>query len=303
MKYICLTLIFLLYLPVAHAQAVTGAGKGGNPVPDLIARSKRAVVALAFLVSTKPPDEDTPSYALDYPPGQTLYAIIAGTGFVVSQDGLIVTADHVVAKAPNLVFALFPDSEIKSGQVVPSIGHCAVVSTKVMSRSEEEDYAVYKTETHDLPFLRFGKFADVREGEDLIFIGYPFGVLAAVTHRGMVSWKGTFKFDDIPRELQVAQLNAIVNNGNSGGPLIDLNRGQVVGIIRAKFGRLSRYLQTIKDGKIVWGGNFGGGGFDFVRFVKDTVDVVDRDIQMGVGYAVSSEYAEQGLKSLAKSTP
>ena len=158
-----------------------------------------------------------------------------------------------------------------------------------------------KVDGAGLPFLQFGSFSDLKEGEELIFIGYPFMELREITHKGMVSWKGKLVWKGEEGDLPGAnflQLNAIINNGNSGGPLIDIKTGRVVGIIKAKYGRLSPYLKDIKDGKVSSRVNLVGGGFDLLRFVKDAVEVVDRDIQMGVGFAVSGQYAEEQVKSI-----
>jgi S1-C subfamily serine protease len=140
--------------------------------------------------------------------------------------------------------------------------------------------------------LQFGTFSDVAEGDDVIYVGHPFGVIQEVTSKGMVSWMGKSEFGN------AFQLNAIVNSGNSGGPLIDIKSGHVVGIVKAKYGELSPYLKGLKNGTVEMGMQFTGGGFDLQRFVKDVTNMMDLHIQMGIGYAVSTEYVEAELNKV-----
>jgi len=257
-------------------------------VPELIAQCKPAVVALGVVTTSRIADEvATPVAEIALPNGQKNYLYVNGSGFFVSADGLIVTAEHVVSNLPEPLPVILPDGK--------------VMAARVVARSKERDFAVLKVDGAGLPFLQFGSFSDLKEGEELIFIGYPFMELREITHKGMVSWKGKLVWKGEEGDLPGAnflQLNAIINNGNSGGPLIDIKTGRVVGIIKAKYGRLSPYLKDIKDGKVSSRVNLVGGGFDLLRFVKDAVEVVDRDIQMGVGFAVSGQYAEEQVKSI-----
>jgi S1-C subfamily serine protease len=144
------------------------------------------------------------------------------------------------------------------------------------------------------PYLSFGRFDALTEGDDVIYIGHPFGESEEFTSKGMISWIGKSEVGN------AFALNAIVNSGNSGGPLIDIKTGRVVGIVRAKYGTLTPYLKMISEGKLIMGAALGGGNFNLEHFVTDVAKTMDLHIQMGIGYAVSTEYAEAELQDAKK---
>jgi serine protease Do len=139
-----------------------------------------------------------------------------GSGFIISEDGYIVTNNHVVADA----------NEVK----VNLKGHnkeSESFEAKVVGRDKETDLALIKiTAKQKLPFLQFGDSDALKVGEWVMAIGNPFGLEHTVT-AGIVSAKGRVigsgAFDDF------IQTDASINPGNSGGPLLNLD-GQVVGV-------------------------------------------------------------------------
>jgi S1-C subfamily serine protease len=239
-------------------------------------------VAIGVVTTDKiPEEEDIPVAAeVTTPDGKKVYLYVSGTGFIASEDGYVITAQHVVDNFPAYIPIVMPDGKVKRGELVTS--------------SKEHDFAILKIDEKNLSFLKFGKFDEIREGDDLIFIGHAFARPYASTTKGIASWMGQADFGN------AVQLNAVVNSGNSGGPLINPTTGHVIGIIKAKHGKLTPYLQQIRDGQIVMRGEIGGGGFTLSHFVKDVSDVLDRHLQLGIGYAVSSEYVEKELESVEK---
>jgi serine protease Do len=142
-----------------------------------------------------------------------------GSGFIISKDGLILTNNHVVENADEILVRLSNDKEFKA---------------KVIGRDPKTDIAVIKIDgAQDLHTVSMGNSDDLRVGEWVMAIGNPFGLEHSVT-AGIVSAKGRFigqgSYD------QFIQTDAAINPGNSGGPLINL-KGEVVGINSAIFSR------------------------------------------------------------------
>ncbi len=135
-----------------------------------------------------------------------------GSGFLISEDGYIVTNNHVVKDADEITVTL------NNGRQIPA---------EIVGTDPDTDLAVIKIEEKNLPHLRFGNSDDLDVGEWVIAIGSPFGLNATVTV-GVVSAKGRndlrlSTFEDF------IQTDAAINPGNSGGPLLDLD-GSVIGI-------------------------------------------------------------------------
>lgn len=135
----------------------------------------------------------------------------AGTGFIVSADGRIVTNAHVVKDAEKVTVKL------TDGRALPA---------EVVGIDEATDIAVVKVEADGLPTLAFGRSDELQVGEPVIAVGNPFGLGNTVT-TGIVSALGrdihSGPFDDF------IQTDAAINKGNSGGPLVN-ERGEVVGV-------------------------------------------------------------------------
>ncbi|WP_244437561.1 S1C family serine protease [Roseivivax isoporae] len=135
----------------------------------------------------------------------------AGTGFVISADGQIVTNAHVVSGADTVTVKL-EDGRSFDGEV--------------KGIDEATDLAVVEVDAEDLPHVTFGDSTELRVGQNVIAIGNPFGLGNTVT-TGIVSALGrdinAGPFDDF------IQTDAAINRGNSGGPLFN-EAGEVVGI-------------------------------------------------------------------------
>jgi serine protease Do len=142
-----------------------------------------------------------------------------GSGFIINRDGYILTNNHVIENADEIIVKLENEKEYKA---------------KVVGHDAKTDIAVIKiNEAPDLIPATLGNSDELRVGEWVVSIGNPFGLEHSVT-AGIVSAKGRFigqgSYD------QFIQTDAAINPGNSGGPLINL-RGEVVGINTAIFSR------------------------------------------------------------------
>ncbi len=135
-----------------------------------------------------------------------------GSGFLVSTDGLILTNNHVVQDTSEINVIL------NDGREFPG---------KVIGKDPNTDVALIKIDSKNLPFLTLGDSSQLEVGQWVAAIGNPFGLQASFTV-GVVSAKGRNNLD-IARIEDFIQTDAAINQGNSGGPLINLN-GKVIGI-------------------------------------------------------------------------
>ena len=134
-----------------------------------------------------------------------------GSGFIISPDGYILTNNHVIADADEILVRLADRSELKA---------------KLVGTDPRSDVALLKIDGKDLPVLKLGKSQDLKAGQWVVAIGSPFGFDHTVT-QGIVSAIGR----SLPNENYVPfiQTDVPINPGNSGGPLFNLS-GEVVGI-------------------------------------------------------------------------
>ncbi|MFH1156434.1 MAG: Do family serine endopeptidase [Pseudomonadota bacterium] len=134
-----------------------------------------------------------------------------GSGFIISNDGYIVTNNHVVADADQIKVKLFDEKEYEA---------------KIVGTDANTDLALIKIDATGLTPLEMGDSGALEVGSWVVAIGSPFGLEQTVT-AGIVSAKGRIigsgPYDDF------IQTDASINPGNSGGPLLNL-KGQVVGI-------------------------------------------------------------------------
>ncbi|XP_038677726.1 serine protease HTRA1B [Scyliorhinus canicula] len=143
-------------------------------------------------------------------------AVASGSGFIVSEDGLIVTNAHVVTNKHRV------QVELKSG---------ATYNAKIKDIDEKADLALIEIDPPDkLPVLLLGRSTDLRPGEFVVAIGSPFSLQNTVT-TGIVSTtqRGGKELGLRNSDIDYIQTDAIINYGNSGGPLVNLD-GEVVGI-------------------------------------------------------------------------
>jgi len=149
--------------------------------------------------------------------GQTVTRPSAGSGFLISPNGYIVTNDHVIEHASSVTVLMYDGSE-----------HPATV----IGRDPESDLAVIQIEGSDWQHLRFGDSDSLQVGEQVAAIGNPLGALANSMTVGHISaFDRDINIDGVSRNK--LQTDAAVNSGNSGGPLLNL-RGEVIGVVSAK---------------------------------------------------------------------
>ena len=146
-----------------------------------------------------------------------------GSGFILSNDGYIMTNNHVIKDADAIEVRL-SDRRVFEAELIGS--------------DQDTDVAVIKIDAKNLPVVKIGSSDKLRVGEWVLAIGSPFGFDHSVT-AGIVSAKGR----NLPRENYVPfiQTDVAINPGNSGGPLFNLD-GEVVGINSQIFSRSGGFM-------------------------------------------------------------
>lgn len=174
-----------------------------------------------------------------------------GSGFIISEDGIILTNNHVVGEADKVTVKLLDGREF---------------TATILGTDPQSDVAVIKIDAYNLPTLELGDSAKLDVGNWVIAMGNPFGLSHTLT-AGIVSAKGRNSVGITDYENFI-QTDAAINPGNSGGPLISLE-GKVVGINTAIFSQSGGYMgigfaipvnmvrkikdQLIANGKVVRG--------------------------------------------------
>ena len=194
-------------------------------VPDSFADLAEKLMPSVVNISTTQTVQTTSNqFPFQFPPGSPFEELFKdyqrpterkasslGSGFIVKEDGTVITNNHVIAGADDILVRV-NSKEYKA---------------KVIGADPYMDIAVLKMETKDkFSIVKFGDSDKARVGDWVVAIGNPFGLGGTVTS-GIVSARnrdiGMTRYDDF------IQTDASINQGNSGGPLFNL-RGEVVGI-------------------------------------------------------------------------
>ena len=198
-----------------------------------------------------------------------------GSGFIISADGYIVTNNHVVAPAQvhgatvESITVILPDRKEYVARLV--------------GRDADSDLALLKiTAPGPLPFVRFGDSTRARVGDWVVAIGNPFGLGGTVT-AGIVS--ALHRSTGLGAYDQFIQTDAAINQGNSGGPMFNLN-GDVIGINSQILGNQA-------------GGNIGIGFAIPAEQARPIIDQLMRGqriargyIGVGLGGAIDDDYSQ-----------
>ncbi len=157
------------------------------------------------------------------PPTPRHNAKSLGSGFIISDDGYMITNHHVVKDADTIIVRLQDRRELEAN---------------VIGSDKRSDIALLKIDADDLPTLKIGSSDDLEVGEWVFAIGSPFGFDHSVT-AGIVSAKGR----SLPSDSYVPfiQTDVAINPGNSGGPLFNMN-GEVVGVNSQIYSRTGGFM-------------------------------------------------------------
>jgi len=222
--------IFLLVLPFFFNFSVNTYAKAPESFADLAEKLMPSVVNISTTQTVVTKSNPFPGF--QFPPGSPFEDMFKefgvpkerqtsalGSGFIISKDGIVVTNNHVIQDAEDIIVRVNGDKEYKA---------------KVIGADPLSDIAILKLDTNDnfVP-VEFGNSDKARIGDWVIAIGNPFGLGGTVTS-GIISARN--RSIGLSRYEDYIQTDASINSGNSGGPLFDIN-GDVIGINTAILGR------------------------------------------------------------------
>lgn len=187
-----------------------------------------------------------------------------GSGFLISDDGYIITNDHVVGNASKVTVSMTSGDHIDA---------------EIVGRDSYSDIAVLKINKSGLPFIKLGNSDDVMIGEWVVALGNPFGLfevnqkptvtVGVISASGMKLNSGQNRF-----YRNMIQTDAPINSGNSGGPLVN-SIGEIIGM-----------NTLIYTGNSMAGGNIGLGFAIPINKVKKIVDIIKRDGKLDRNYDI-----------------
>ncbi|MCB9878520.1 MAG: trypsin-like peptidase domain-containing protein [Planctomycetes bacterium] len=191
---------------------------------DLVARVSPAVVTVRARRSTLPPGAENAVAASEPPAGAGQVAASEsvgpvarrGTGFVVHEDGLVLTSRHVIVEA---------------GEVDVQVAGLGWMPAALVGEDAASDLALLRLEQAPagLPFLELGPSEELRAGDWIVTVGDPYGFTRTVT-AGLVSFVGRhLQHSDLGVTSDFLQISAAINPGSSGCPVFDV-QGRVVGL-------------------------------------------------------------------------
>ena len=223
-KFIFLTIIFSLSFTLQS---------NSNPVPESFADLAEKLMPSVVNISTSTTVTTNGNpFPFQFPPGspfedmfkefgtpQERKSAALGSGFIIDEGGIVVTNNHVIQDADDIIVRVNGDQEYKA---------------KVLGADPLMDIAVLQLDTEDkFKPVGFGDSDKARIGDWVLAIGNPFGLGGTVT-AGIISARnrsiGLSRYEDF------IQTDASINSGNSGGPLFDME-GNVIGINTAILGR------------------------------------------------------------------
>lgn len=184
--------------------------------------------------------------------GQVSETASSGSGFIITEDGYIVTNNHVVEDAQKLTVTMTSGEEYEA---------------TVIGADEENDVALIKIDATGLPTVSIGDSDGIEVGEQVCAIGNPLGELTNTLTVGYVSALDR-EINENGTPINMFQTDCAINSGNSGGPIFDMH-GNVVGITTAKYSSSgSSYSASIE-------------GIGFCIPINDAMDIVSDLLEYG----------------------
>ncbi|MBR3949912.1 MAG: trypsin-like peptidase domain-containing protein [Oscillospiraceae bacterium] len=222
--------------PGQSSASLPASGSGMSPT-QLYASSVNSVVAISTTVQT------SGFYG-------TTEGSSSGSGFILTEDGYVITNYHVVENATSIDVITHDGTEY---------------SATLVGKDSTNDLAVLKVEATGLSAATLGSSNNLMIGDMVVAIGNPLGELASTQTVGYVSGIDREVSTDSLTTISMIQTDAAINPGNSGGPLFNM-QGQVIGITTAK------YSGTTGSGASIEGIGFAIPIDDVVPLINDLID-------------------------------
>lgn len=159
--------------------------------------------------------------------GTTSTATASGSGIIISEDGYIVTNNHVVDSSTSSSYSYYNISEAKSVKV-KLYNDDTIYDATIVGKDAKTDLAVLKIEASNLTAAEFANSDDVKIGEFAMAVGNPLGLENSITG-GMISAVNREVTSSDGTQYTCIQTDAAINSGNSGGALVN-SEGKVIGI-------------------------------------------------------------------------
>ena len=163
--------------------------------------------------------------------GQSQTATATGSGIIISEDGYILTNNHIVStssSSSNSSSSNYYSVSEAEKVTVTLFNDDKTYDAKIVGTDEQTDLAVIKIEKTDLPKAEFADSDNIKVGEFAMAVGNPLGMQSSITC-GVVSAVNRKITDSDGKEFTLIQTDAAINAGNSGGALVN-SQGQVIGI-------------------------------------------------------------------------
>jgi serine protease Do len=281
-------------LPVNYAGFLDGKNGGNAEAVDFTRAANAAVPAVVHIKTRIPAKKQSNELSrqrrsmfddwfddfFGYGPNVIPEQRASGSGVLISEDGYIVTNNHVISNGEQGI----------ADEITVTMHNRKTYKARVIGRDPSSDLAVLKIDGNKFPFLIYGNTANIQLGQWVLAVGYPLTLETTVT-AGIVSATGRSininrRQSETPVESFI-QTDAAVNQGNSGGALVNTN-GELIGINSAILAPNGTYA-----------------GYSFaipVNIVKKIVEDIVKfgDVQrgyLGITYVATEDMTEEQVKA------
>jgi len=194
--------------------------------------------------------------------------VASGSGTLIGDGSLILTCAHCLERYATPAIRTPGTNEARP-----------VTAVHVDPQS---DIAVLRASHPIGPAASLGRSAVVAIGQEAFVVGFPLGISS---HKALSAHIAGFEPAD---GFDLIRIDASVNHGNSGGPLFDTN-GRVIGVVNAKHGALSEFLDQVQNAKP--GASISIGGIDPVVVLQQLIGEMKTNLNLGIGYAIPIDHA------------
>lgn len=221
-------------------------------------------------------------------------SIFSGVGFIVSPDGTIITANHVITTRDSRFREYAKDIRVVVfNNGAPQVYMAAPVPADVSPDQTNFDTAILKIVASGLPYLNLGSWDEVEVG-DTVTVTPSFPNIGCIMLQGIVSAKSAFSTDLGPRPVNTLFFQAPIRNGFSGSPIFDA-KGHVIGIEDTKVFGISPALDALRtqwqSGQSV--GTIRITGIDVAASFTEIINNLDQNLISGLGSGVDITYAKE----------